>query len=70
MAFPNMLEHLHLLHRYKIPGGEDINVPRDKAGDFVPVLIKKYQTDISSIEDKIIFLYPPERIDARYPPRR
>ncbi|WP_423838233.1 transposase [Synergistes jonesii] len=47
-----------------------INVPRDKAGDFVPVLIKKYQTDISSIEDKIIFLYPPERIDARYPPRR
>lgn len=38
-------------------GEIDIKVPRDRNGEFEPQLIKKYQTDISSIEDKIIFLY-------------
>lgn len=35
----------------------DISVPRDRNGEFEPQLVKKHQTDVSSIEDKIIFLY-------------
>jgi transposase-like protein len=38
-------------------GEVDINIPRDRNGEFEPELVKKHQTDISSIEDKIIFLY-------------
>lgn len=38
-------------------GTVDLKVPRDRNGEFEPQLIKKYQTDISSIEDKILFLY-------------
>lgn len=34
-----------------------IKVPRDRNGDFEPELIKKYQTDVCSLEDKILFLY-------------
>jgi putative transposase len=34
-----------------------IKVPRDRNGEFEPQLIQKYDTDISTIEDKIIFLY-------------
>lgn len=38
-------------------GELDINIPRDRKGEFEPELVKKHQTDVSSIEDKIIFLY-------------
>ena len=38
-------------------GEVEIQVPRDRDGEFEPQLIKKHQTDISAIEDKIIFLY-------------
>lgn len=38
-------------------GEVEIQVPRDRDGDFEPQLVKKHQTDISAIEDKIIFLY-------------
>lgn len=38
-------------------GEVDIKVPRDRNGEFEPQLVKKHQTDVSSIEDKIIFLY-------------
>ena len=38
-------------------GEVEIQVPRDREGEFEPQLVKKHQTDISSIEDKIIFLY-------------
>jgi putative transposase len=34
-----------------------VQIPRDRNGDFEPELIKKYSTDISAIEDKILFLY-------------
>jgi transposase-like protein len=34
-----------------------VKIPRDRNGDFAPQLIEKYSTDISSIDDKIIFLY-------------
>lgn len=35
----------------------EINVPRDRKGEYEPQLVKKHQTDVSSIEDKVIFLY-------------
>jgi transposase-like protein len=38
-------------------GELEIQVPRDRNGEFEPQLVKKHQTDVSSIEDKIIFLY-------------
>ena len=38
-------------------GEMEINVPRDRQGEYEPQLVKKHQTDVSSIEDKIIFLY-------------
>ncbi len=38
-------------------GEMEIKVPRDRQGDYEPQLVKKHQTDVSSIEDKIIFLY-------------
>lgn len=38
-------------------GEVDISVTRDRNGEFEPQLVKKHQTDVSSIEDKIIFLY-------------
>lgn len=38
-------------------GEPEIEVPRDRKGDFEPQLVKKHQTDVSSIEDKVIFLY-------------
>ena len=34
-----------------------INVPRDRKGEYEPQLVKKHQTDVSAIEDKVIFLY-------------
>lgn len=38
-------------------GEMEIDIPRDRNGEFDPQLVKKHQTDISSIEDKVIFLY-------------
>ena len=38
-------------------GELEISVPRDRKGEFEPQLVKKHQTDISAIEDKVIFLY-------------
>jgi len=38
-------------------GEMEIEIPRDREGEFEPQLVKKHQTDISSIEDKVIFLY-------------
>ena len=38
-------------------GETEIEVPRDRNSDFEPQLVKKHQTDVSSIEDKVIFLY-------------
>jgi putative transposase len=38
-------------------GEMDIKVPRDRNGEYEPQLVKKHQMDISSIEDKIIFMY-------------
>jgi len=38
-------------------GEIDIKIPRDRNAEFEPQLIKKYDKDISAIEDKILFLY-------------
>ena len=36
-----------------IAGEFDVEVPRDRNGEYEPKTVKKYQTDISSIDDKI-----------------
>jgi transposase-like protein len=38
-------------------GDVTIQVPRDRNGDFQPVLLDKYQTSTNELEDKIIALY-------------
>lgn len=38
-------------------GEMEIKIPRDREGEYEPQLVKKHQTDVSSIEDKVIFLY-------------
>ncbi len=38
-------------------GEFQIDVPRDRNGEFEPKLIPKYQPDISGIEEKVISLY-------------
>ncbi len=38
-------------------GEFQIDVPRDREGEFEPKLIPKYQRDISGIEEKVISLY-------------
>ena len=38
-------------------GEMEINVPRDRDGAFEPLIIQKHQSDISSMDDKIISMY-------------
>lgn len=38
-------------------GDIELDVPRDRNGEYEPQIVKKHQMDISDIEDKIIFLY-------------
>lgn len=38
-------------------GEFQIDVPRDRSGEFEPVIVPKYQRDISGIEEKVISLY-------------
>lgn len=38
-------------------GEIDLDIPRDRKGEFEPQIIPKYKRDISGIEDKIISLY-------------
>jgi len=38
-------------------GEVELQIPRDRQGEFEPQIVKKHQTDVSGIEDKIIFLY-------------
>jgi putative transposase len=40
-----------------IHGEMELDIPRDRDGDFEPELIKKYQSDISGIEGRIISMY-------------
>lgn len=38
-------------------GEIELSVPRDRTGDFEPVIVKKYQKEVSGIEEQIIALY-------------
>lgn len=38
-------------------GSIELDVPRDRNGEFTPKVVKKYQKDISGIEDKVISMY-------------
>lgn len=38
-------------------GNIDIDVPRDRKGEFEPQVVKKHQTDISNIEDQVLSMY-------------
>lgn len=38
-------------------GPIDLSIPRDRNGEYSPQVVKKGQTDISSIEDKILSMY-------------
>ena len=44
--------------RINTDNGEiDISVPRDRKGEFEPVIVKKYERNLGPIEDKIISMY-------------
>jgi putative transposase len=38
-------------------GEQEISVPRDRQGDFEPLVVKKHQSNVTGIEDQIIALY-------------
>ena len=40
-----------------IAGEFEVEVPRDRKGDYEPKIVEKHQRDISSIEDKILSMY-------------
>lgn len=40
-----------------IAGEFDVDIPRDRKWIYEPKIVKKYQTDISSIDDKILSMY-------------
>ena len=40
-----------------IAGEFDVEVPRDRNGEYEPKIVKKYQNDISNIDDKILSMY-------------
>lgn len=40
-----------------IAGEFEVNIPRDRNGDYEPQMVEKHNRDISSIEDKILSMY-------------
>ncbi len=38
-------------------GEQEISVPRDRNGEFEPLVVKKHPTNVTGIEDQIIALY-------------
>lgn len=38
-------------------GEIDLDIPRDRKGEFDPKIVKKHQTDISNIEDQVLSMY-------------
>jgi len=48
----------HTTKKVRSTHGEiDLSVPRDRKGDFEPVIVKKHQKEVSSIEEQILSLY-------------
>jgi putative transposase len=38
-------------------GEQEIEIPRDRQGEFDPIVVKKHQSNVTGIEDQIITLY-------------
>ncbi|SFR20587.1 Transposase, Mutator family [Paenibacillus sp. cl130] len=38
-------------------GEQEISVPRDRLGEFEPLVVKKHQSNVTGIEDQIVALY-------------
>ena len=38
-------------------GEMELNIPRDREGEFEPQVVKKHQRDISNIEDQVLSMY-------------
>lgn len=58
ICLPTTKEMVFLLKTLKSQYGESqVDIPRDRNGEFEPKLIPKYQRDISGIEEKVISLY-------------
>jgi transposase-like protein len=38
-------------------GEVDLAIPRDRLGEFEPVIVKKHQTQVTGIEDQIVSMY-------------
>lgn len=38
-------------------GEVDLNIPRDRNGDYEPIIVPKFSSDISAIEEKVISMY-------------
>ena len=38
-------------------GSINLDIPRDRKGEFEPQIVKKNQTDISNIEEQVLFMY-------------
>ena len=38
-------------------GNLSLDIPRDRDGEHVPVIVKKGQSDVSSIDERIISMY-------------
>jgi transposase-like protein len=48
----------HSKKKVRSSSGEiELSVPRDRAGEFEPIAVKKYDKDVSSIEDRILSMY-------------
>lgn len=48
----------HTTKRVRSDRGEmDLSVPRDREGEFEPIIIKKHQKEVSGIEEQILSLY-------------
>jgi len=38
-------------------GSIELDIPRDKKGDFEPIIVKKNQRDVSNIDDQVMSMY-------------
>ena len=38
-------------------GNVELEIPRDRNGEFEPIIVKKHQRSVSSFDDKIISMY-------------
>lgn len=56
-SFKDMLQEMLATEMDVSLGELEVDIPRDRNGEFDPKIIPKYQRDISGIEEKVISLY-------------